>query len=293
MELEYICGTNPPNTNFMHAYYRKPAEICHFDAHYETLTTREQMLAFADTEHARMDAYLASHGFRMRTATLEDIPAIRSLMAELFNAAAQKSAGELYKMIRFGGYTIVVEDLNAANEIIGFDLCTCYHGEFRMALGNMVGVSLRYGGKKLGLVLEQYSFIGNMKMDMLVRGGGVKPNNYNSMHMLFNQVGYLGEVYLSGQLGSKEPRILLAYPITPGGYMNNRIDLQKVDAYMSHHTQGKDWQTVLCEDFDAVEAMYKTSSFRVVAFLPKGIAAEENMLFALPEEILHFPAEQR
>lgn len=277
----------------MHEYYRKPAEICHFDPQFEALNSTDQRRTFAAAERKRLDEYLASLGFRMRIATLEDIPAIRKLMAELFNAAAQKSAGELYKTIRFGGYTIVLEDLNAQNEIIGFDLCTCYHGEFRMALGNMVGVSLRYGGKKLGLVLEQYSFLGNMDMDMITRGGGVKPNNYNSMYMLFNQVGYLGEVYLAGQLGAKEPRILLAYPITPGGYMNNRIDLEKVNAYMSHHTQGKDWQTVLCEDFDAVETLYKTTSFRVVAFLPKGIAAEENMLFALPEEILNFPKEQR
>lgn len=269
-------------------HYRKPAEICKFDPAYEAITDNDAMKAFAREHIAELDAYLASLGFRMRPATLEDIPAMKRLMADLFNAAAQKSTGELYKMIRFGGTdTIVIED--GAGELMGFDLCTCYGGESRMALGNMVGVALNQAGKKLGLVLEQYSFLGNMLHDMRVRGGGVKPNNYNSMHMLFNQMGYLGEVYLSGQLGAAEPRILLAFPITPAGFMNNRVDLEKVVRFMDTTTRDTDFRTVLCEDFDAVEKMYFESDFRVVAFLPKGKAADENMLFALPQQMLHFP----
>lgn len=269
-------------------HFRKPAEICKYDPTYESMTSQEAMHTFAREQLAELDAYLHGLGFRMRSATLDDIAPMKRLMADLFNAAAQKSVGELYKMIRFGGLdTIVLED--EAGELIGFDLCTCYAGPSRMALGNMVGVALNQAGKRLGLVLEQYSFLGNMLRNMHVRGGGVKPNNYSSMHMLYNQVGYVGEVYLSGQLGAAEPRILLAFPITPAGYMNNRIDLEKVVRFMDTTTRDKDFTTVLCEDFDAVERMYNTTDFRVVAFLPKGKAADENMLFALPKQILNFP----
>jgi hypothetical protein len=267
--------------------YRKPIAICHYDPQYDAITEPAAVEAFWRGEMARLDAYLASLGLRVREATLEDIGPMKRLMAELFNAAAQKSAGEMYKVVRFGGYTIVLE--NAEGELVGFDLCTCYAGRQRLALGNMVGVSAKYAGKKLGLVLEQYSFLGNMAMGMRIRGGGVKPNNYNSMYMLFNQVGYVGEVYLAGQLGSLEPRILLAFPITPGGYMNNRVDLEKVVAFMQTHTEGTDWRTVACEDFDAVQHLYESTPFRVVAFLPQGPLSDANLLFALPQDMLHYP----
>lgn len=258
--------------------YQKPSAICRDEP---GLVTMDDPISVEDFLHSEVHAVeegVRSQGLAIRRMQLGDIPHILHFMAELFDEPARQAQREVYKNVRWGGPGNVVA-LDGNGDVVGFYLCTSY------AEGVSLGVMMGVAGRKLALTLERYSFLRTMAIGSKVRHGGVRPDNFKSLHVLFNQMGYVGEEYIASPNPALS-RILLTLAQTPAAYYRNRVDPTNLPRYIAEASEGKDWMIVQCEDRRAVQEMYAETPFRVVAYLRSGTIRESDCLLALPTDKL-------
>jgi len=195
--------------------YQKPAAICEGAPARDGPCDSHRIGTFVPSELQAVEEAVRSQGVAIRRMRLDDIPGVLELVAQLFEESARPSRREVYKNVRWGGPgNLVAQD--GSGSLVGFYLCTSYAEG--VSLGVMMGVARRMAGRRLALALERRSFLETMAFGSRLRYGGVRPDNFRSLHVLLNQVGYVGEEFVV----SPDPalsRILITLPQTPRAYV--------------------------------------------------------------------------
>ena len=268
--------------------FRKPREICFWREDLEQMTDYFETQTFIREEKRKIEQLVEKLGCRLRLAVYKDSPGIRKLLEERFRppVAAQISIYDLYRCINYG-YTVVID--NPEGEILGFDISSGYDDREGTSFGIIVAIDNRLAGNRLGALISSYTSLLGMERNGRIRRGIILPTNEPSMHTLVNRTGFLCEQFLPEMFGPGEPRFILAFPLSPGGICNNAVDIPKALNYIAGLEENTDYRLIRNDKLKEVEKMYKTSDFRVCAFIPRGKKDENAWFLAFPKARLNFP----
>ncbi len=266
--------------------YRKPAEICRFSDDWEH--PREGLAGFIDSQKREIEDRVAGLGLRLRLARPGDMDGVMDLHRRCFppETTSLESAYVLHRILSYG-YAPVIED--AAGVIVGANVCVGYDDPDRTAYGVRITVDRAVAGHNLGAELVNYACLMGMERGSRLRRGLLAPTNYGSASNFLNYVGYVCESF-HPELPGFGPRFIVALPLTPGGVRNNRIDLDKLDAFVRAREEGLDFRLLDPLDLEEIDRCHRESPFRIAAFCKKGRFFEDNRFVALPKDRLGFPA---
>jgi hypothetical protein len=270
-----------------HRRYRKPETICLYSESWEKLLGAEDLPLFVDSKKREIEDRVSALGLHLRLANPHDMDGIMDLHRRCFPPATQslETPYVLHRILNYG-YTPVIESPDGI--IVGANICVGYDDPDRTAYGVRITVDTCVSGHNLGAELVNYSCLTGMARGSHMRRGLLSPTNYGSASNFLNYVGYLCESF-HPELPGFGPRFIVALPLTPGGIMNNRIDHEKLKAFVLAHEEGRDYLLLDPLDLEGIERSYRESSFRIAAFCKKGTIVEDNRFFALPKDQLGFP----
>ena len=270
--------------------YRKPAAICNGSPNLEHLSSLEEITQFIRIEKKSIEQRVLRLGLQLRLATQQDIEAIREFQMRRFSKETLlEDAYVLFRIIRFG-YAILVESPDG--RIVACNLCQDYNDPDRTLWGIRNSVDPSVAGANLAAELASYSNLIGMERGSQFRRAFFSPSNYASAANLLNHVGFVAEGLDLSVPGHHGPRFVLVMPLTPAGVKNNRIDLEKIGAFMDTHRAGHDFATVAASNLDQLVETYAKTPFKVIAFLKVGRDLAEHAFFALPADSLNFPRKQ-
>jgi len=267
--------------------YRKPEAICSYSERVERITSPEDVARFIASGKREIEQRVSGMGFHLRLATLDDVDSIQKLHLRCFppETITLEDPYVLFRILRFG-YAPMIEGPDG--RVLGCNICEGHDDTDRTAYGVRITVDPSVSGHNLGAELVNYSCLIGMERGSGMRRGLLSPTNYGSASNFLNYVGYLGEIF-NPDLPGFGPRFTVALPLTPAGIISNRIDFQKLKAFMKTHQPERDYICVGCEDLEGITRMYEMTPFRVVAFIKRGTLLGENTFFALPKDVLGFP----
>lgn len=268
--------------------FQKPKEICRYAPELENIISDDEVKLFVKNAKSEIEKAIAELGLRLRRAELKDYSEIYKLLSERFNppTSSQISFYDSYRAIRHG-YTVVLEDSDGA--IVGYDYSLGYDDEDKTSFGLNIAISPRWSGYKLQTLVSTYTSLIGMERGSRIRRGIVHPTNYSSLHNLLNNTGFLCEQFFPYLPGFESSRFILSFGLTPSEMMNNRIDSEKLLAFINEKEEGKDYALVECDDEKAITDLYCNTPFRVVAFIKEGQLSDKNLLFAVPHDRMEFP----
>ena len=267
--------------------YRKPESICRFSEDVERITSPEEVARFIASGKKEIEKRVSELGFHLRLADLNDVDAIRDLHLRCFppETITLEDPYVLFRIMSFG-YAPIVEGPDG--RVLGCNICEGHDDRDRTAYGVRITVDPSVSGHNLGAELVNYACLLGMERGSGIRRGLLNLTNYGSASNFLNYVGYLGESF-NRDLPGFGPRFMVAMPLTPAGLVSNRIDFQKLKAFMETHQPERDYICIGCEDLEGITRTYEMTPFRVVAFIKGGTLLEENTFFALPKDVLGFP----
>jgi len=79
----------------------------------------------------------------------------------------------------------------------------------------------------------------------------------------------------------------ISLPLTPEGFLTNRIDSSKLFDYIKNNKEGVNYCLINTNHIDELVELYRKNDFWVVAVLRKGHIADYDQFFALPVEELN------
>jgi hypothetical protein len=261
--------------------YRKPAAICDVLPEVELLAGPDEIARFAEVEKKAIEQGVAALGLKLRLANEHDIEAIQKFQASRFPPGTLLEDGYvLFRIVRFG-YAPLIE--SAGGRIVACNLCEGYDDPERTLWGIRNSVDPSVSGANLAAVLANYSSLIGMQRGARFRRAFVSPANHASAVNLLNHVGFIAESLNLAVPGHHGPRFVLVIPLTPAGMRNNRIDREKLLAFMDANRAGRDYMTVPISNLEALGELYASTPFRVVAFLKSYKNLGEHAFFAVPE----------
>jgi hypothetical protein len=267
--------------------YRKPKEICRYSEAWERITDVDDVRAFIASSKRDIEERISRLGFRLKMATVRDMEGILDLHERCFppGAATLENPYVLHRILNYG-YAPAIEGTNG--RILGCNICVGYDDPDRTAYGVRITVDPAVAGHNLGAELVNYSCLIGMERGAGIRRGLLAPTNYGSASNFLNYVGYVCESF-HPELPGFGPRFVVALPLSPGGVMNNRIDLEKARDFVLSHEENRDFLLLDAEDLEGIVRTYRGPDFRIAAFFKKGPFADTNRFLALRADVLGFP----
>lgn len=269
--------------------YRKPADICALTPEAEQITRPDAIARFITAEQRQIEARVARAGGQLRLATWDDAKAIQDLHARCWpvSHATLEEPSVLWRILSFG-FTPLIE--TPEGRLLACNLNESYDDAPRTSYGVRVTVDPAAAGHNFGAELARYSALVGMARGSLVRRGSVGVTNYTSAANTLNHVGFVADAFFR-DMPIHADRFALALPLTPGGLLNNRIDVAKIRGFLATHKAHLDYALVPGPNIEGIADLYARTPFRVVALLKASLVALEPTYLALPQDCLGFPVD--
>jgi len=265
--------------------FTKPIDICKELNDWEKSILLLDKIDFSKAYKENIQAEINSFGLRLRMAHLEDIdPIIDFLVTRFIRDPEAISKYDLYRFIEYG-HGLIVE--NEQGHIVGCLFEIGYEKEqTKISYSIRLGIDESVKGKGLGRLLTVYSCLLAMERGAQIKIGLIHSNNFPSLHIHVNQVGWLIDEY-HYNLGNLGLCFEFSLPLTPQALLVNRIDLDKVRSYCAEHQEGIDYLYIKGDDIETIKSVYRTKRFKIAAIVCPKQKEEVTMLFALPVELLY------
>ncbi len=265
--------------------FTKPFSICKELNEWEKSILLLGKNDFSKAYKENIQAEINSYGLSLRMARLEDIdPIIDFLITRFIRDPEAISKYDLYRFIEYG-HGLIVE--NGQQQIVGCLFEIGYEKEqVKISYSIRLGIDESVKGKGLGRLLTVYSCLLAMEKGSQIKIGLIHSNNFPSLHIHVNQVGWLIDAfhYNLGKLGLC---FEFSLPLTPEALLVNRIDLDKVRHYCAEYQEGLDYLLIRGDDTDTIKSVYKNQKFKIAAIVCPKHKEEMTMLFAVPVEPLY------
>ncbi|MEO1050035.1 MAG: hypothetical protein AAFX87_05400 [Bacteroidota bacterium] len=258
--------------------FQKPYELCQINRDFNKFADENEVKAFITLTKASIESRLEVDGFTLRLAEVEDIQAIRGLIAaeaSIF-AVSQITESDLYRTIKYG-FVVLIEDIHG--NIVSFNATEVYADADKTAATIYVAAAKKVSGLKVAICASRYTSLLSMEVGCRVKRTWIGPGNHASFKNHLNHEGYIidgfhNELYLKGQ-----PRMTITLPLTPAGISNNLIDEAKLKDYLDNND---DHALVACDDLQQLDHLYRNSDMKVVALVSNQITKGSNAFLAVP-----------
>lgn len=264
--------------------FEKPFSICKELNEWEKSILLLNKTDFAKAYKANIQTEINAYGLSLRMAELADIDPVYDFIINCFDEKyiEDVSRYDLFRFIEYG-HGIILE--NANKEILGCLFEVGYEKVHKISYSIRLGIDERVKGKGMGRLLTIYSCLLAMERGSQVKIGLIDFNNFTSLHIHVNQVGWLVDTFYH-DIDSLGPSFEFSLPLTPEGLLENRIDLNKVRTYITEHLEETDYLLIKSDDIETIKSVYRNGKFKIAAILHPEQKGDKPLFFALPVEIL-------
>jgi len=265
--------------------FNKPANICKRLNEWEKslllLNKSDFIKAYKEKIHEEISGYDLS----LRTAKLSDIEPVYDFIIARFKKEYidDVSKYDLFRFIEYG-HGLIIE--NVQSEILGCLFEVGYEKIRKISYSIRLGIDERIKGKGLGKLLTIYSCLMAMERGSELKIGLIDINNFASLHIHVNQVGWLVDKFYHN-LDSLGLSFEFSLPLTPEALLINRIDPGKVINYLEQHIEGVDYLLINPDDIETIKSVYKNCKFKIAAIIGLENKSDNPVFFALPIETLY------
>jgi hypothetical protein len=253
----------------------KPADICYVDPSVSQLKEEEQILHFAEKSMAKLEEKVSGLGYQLCMADEADFQGISALEKANFSDPLGK---QVILLALLYGHSAVIK--NSEGNIVGSTLISSFNNPEKTSFGNSLAIDSTASGNHLSADLATYTSWAARIAGQRIKRGTVHPKNLAGLKNYLNRVGYYCEMYDPEFYGKGKPRFHITCSLSPAGISNNAIDLSKVNSFIQTKKEGDDYLIIANNDLDRVNEVYKTTAFKIVAFLPAG-TVNDNSNFLL------------
>ena len=263
----------------------KPKSICKKLDEWEKSILILNTTDFAKAYKEKIHAEINSYGLSLRMAELSDIDPVFDFILSCFSSEYidDVSRYDIFRFIEYG-HGLIIED--EKNTILGCLFEVGYEKITKISYSIRLGIDKRLRGKGLGKLLTVYSCLLAMERGSEVKIGLIDFNNFVSLHIHVNQVGWLIEKFYHN-LDSLGLSFEFCLPLTPESLLRNRIDQDKVKTYISEHVEGIDYMLIKSDDVEAIKSVYKIGQFKISAIISQEKTGKKPLFFALPVKMLY------
>lgn len=263
--------------------YRKPAMLCRVLSSDENRALDLDDNVFIDMAKSQIETMIANSSFDFRIANDNDLVQLYQFI-KAFARPEEIEEVSTYDIFRFVnyGYGLVVHDEQA--QIVGCIFEIGYDNAERASYSIRLVVHPDAKGYDLGRLLTYYTCLLAMQRGSRIKKGIIDWDNYISIHILVNKIGWILHdfiVDLPG-IGTCYKTML---PLTKEGLLRNRIAPEGVTQFLNEAKMGTDYRLVKTTDIPTIEKLYRTTSFKGVAFLRADrFGLDHNSLLLIPAE---------
>jgi len=264
----------------------KPKSICKDLNEWEKSILLLNKMDFAKAYKENIQAEISSHGLFLRMAEIKDIDPVYNFIITRYTKEYLEDVSryDIFRFIEYG-HGLIIED--AHQQILGCLFEVGYEKDHKkISYSIRLGVDESLKGKGLGRLLTVYSCLLAMERGMQVKIGLIDFNNFLSLHIHVNQVGWLIDSFYDN-LDSLGLSFEFSLPLTPEGILANRIDLDKVQSYVAGHLEGIDYLLIRSNDIETIKTVYKNRSFKIAAIISPKQKETIPTFFALPVEMFY------
>lgn len=264
--------------------YQKPAIIC------KPLTDDEKHLMnlsdsdFIVFQKKEIEEELEKLGYKIRVANYEDIDALWNFTEARYVKLEgnELSTYDYYRFIKFGTGLILQKE----ETICGCVFEIAYDTPLRTSYPLRLVLDEKIKGNNIGLWLVLYLSLIAKKRGSEINRSVISFDNHISLYVQVNKQGWI--------LNGVNPNIkgLTNYfeaclPLSNTGIIQNKIDMQKLLAFIKKHEAGKDYNLIECNNIEAVHQSFK-QNYIITAFIREGIIDDKNYFFAIPAVELEY-----
>lgn len=261
--------------------FKKPDEMCLPIGDALPSMMRNKM-KFSRDLRAHIEDYVHAYGLKIRKMKPEDTEGVIKFMNERYppEHAIEICAFDLYRWREYG-HGIILEDVNGDIQgtvfEVGYDTLESTSYTIRLA------VSEKLKGRALGFNIMLYSSLTAMEQGSRVKRGIIRADNFRSLYINLNRVGWLIDGFEMGIPGLGEhPFYKIVMSLDPLGLVGNKVDMDRAVAFVKNHNEKKDYILIDPNNYKEIYHIYKYTTFRIVAFIHEGKVKEHACLLALP-----------
>lgn len=269
--------------------YQKPKEICRpvGSAILDAWDMRQTM-EFCQEWRTRIEATVQSIGLEIRKMDDGDTPGILKFMENRYPPFHQKEvcAFDLFRWRNFG-HGVVLAD--KSGNIQGTVFENGYDTPEKTSFTIRLAVAEKLSGNRLGYQVMLYSCLLAMEKGSRVKRGIIQCMNHRSLYINLNHVGWICDS-LDSQVNGLGNFFHIALPLNPYSLVSNKVDPDKVPAYLATKIEGKDYKLIHANSNQGIEAISGDNKFKIVAFLRQNEHYKHPTLLALNTSLLEYKA---
>ncbi len=264
----------------------KPEVVCKELSEWEKDILLLNKMDFSKAYKKKIEAEINSFGLNLRMAELADIDPVYDFIITRFarEYIEDVSKYDIFRFIEYG-HGLIIEDVH--QQILGCLFEVGYEKkQKKVSYSIRLGIDDSLKGNGLGRLITVYSCLLAMERGMQVKIGLISFNNFRSLHIHVNQLGWLVDTFYHN-LNSLGLSFEFSLPLTPEGLLINRIDLEKVRIYIDELQEGIDYLLINSDDVETIKSIYKNHSFLIAAIINPEQEEDKPVFFALPVEMLN------
>ena len=263
----------------------KPESICKKLDEWEKSVLLLNNTDFIKAYKEKIHAEINSLGLSLRLAKLSDIDPVYDFIISRFSKEFidDVSKYDIFRFVEYG-HGLIIED--EKDTILGCLFEVGYEKIRKISYSIRLGIDKRLKGNGLGKLLTVYSCLMAMERGSEVKIGLIDFNNFISLHIHVNQVGWLIDKFYH-DLYSLGLSFEFSLPLTPEALLRNRVDQDKLRTFLSEHIEGVDYLLIKCDDIETIKSVYKNCKFKIAAVISQEKTGDKPLFFALPVKMLY------
>ena len=271
-------------------YYQKPSEICSnlplkfndFNEKFDEFFIEWYKTNILERTHAE--------NLVIRTAKLSDFDSIVHFVEVHYTRLEGNNLSlyEYYRIIEYGHVVLLEKE----EKIIGCIFEIGYNTEEKTSYALRLVLTPSARGRGYAQLLTDYTcYLSILRGSKVIRAT-IAVTNTVSLFFHLNKVGMIIEA-INPPLPGLTRYYQASLPLNPESLFSNRIDHEKLDAYLKKSIAGVDYILHDIREIDQIEAMFLKTDFVIVAFVFKGnkiyqfVALHKNNLQFVTDKIFN------
>jgi GNAT superfamily N-acetyltransferase len=245
--------------------------------------------AFTRRWQARIEAYVHSLGLRIAPMNFSHFKSVLKFLDRRYppEIAQEICAFDLYRFRTFGHGILLLDGKDQVQGTLfeeGFDTTEKTSFSLRLAVDDS------WKGHNLGFHLMIYSALQAMEQGSLVKRGLIRLDNFRSLHINLNKVGWICDHYIP-EIPGLGAFFEIVLPLDPMGLTANVVNLEKLRQFIRREKEGLAYRLIPAHDAEAIADLYSHPmwyNWKIASILELSPGSQEYAFVALSPERLQY-----